>query len=71
MPVRRPLRTSGDRSTGYRLLGIFLAVVIVLGLLWFIFGGRTAPTTTATPGGGIEVPTTPPPTTPITPRAPK
>ncbi len=61
---------NGDSNSGVSLLGILLAVVIVLGLLWYAFGGRTSPTTTATPGEGIEVPETPP-ATPITPRAPE
>lgn len=64
------MRTNGEPGGGIGLLGILLAIVIVLGLLWFMFGERTAPTTTATPGTGIEVQPTPPTTTPITPRAP-
>lgn len=64
------MRRNGDANAGLGLIGILLAVVIVLGLLWFMFGGRTAPTTTATPGEGIEIEPSPPPTTPIVPRAP-
>lgn len=64
-------RNGSDANAGLSLLGILLAVVIVLGLLWYIFGGQTAPTTTATPGEGIQVEPTPPPTTPIVPRAPE
>ncbi|HEX5599470.1 MAG TPA: hypothetical protein VFX46_02420 [Hyphomicrobiaceae bacterium] len=52
-------------------MSILLAIVIVLGLLWYVFGGQTAPTTTATPGEGIKIDPTPPPTTPIVPRAPE
>lgn len=62
---------NGDRDNGIGLIGILLAVVIVLGLLWYMTGGRTAPTTTATPGEGIQIEPTLPPTTPITPRAPQ
>lgn len=65
------MRRNGDANAGLGLIGILLAVVIVLGLLWFMFGGQTAPTTTATPGEGIQVEPTPPPTTPIVPRAPE
>jgi hypothetical protein len=61
---------NGNSDNGISLLGLLLAVVIVLGLLWYIFGRQEAPTTTATPSDGVEVPTTPP-TTPITPRAPQ
>lgn len=45
-------------------------MVIVLGLLWLIFGDR-ARTTTATRGTDIHIQPIPPPTTPITPRAPQ
>lgn len=61
----------GNSDNGISLLGLLIAVVIVLGLLWYVFGGASSPSTTATPDKGIEVPTTPPPTTPITPRAPE
>ena len=65
------MRRNGDSEAGLGLFGILLAVVIVLGLLWYIFGGQTAPTTTATPGEGIKIDPPPPPTTPIVPRAPE
>nr|PZN86733.1 MAG: hypothetical protein DIU57_04085 [Pseudomonadota bacterium] len=65
------MRESGDLQAGWRLVSILLAIVIVLGLLWYVFGGQTAPTTTATPGEGIKIDPTPPPTTPIVPRAPE
>lgn len=65
------MRRNGDSEAGLGLFGILVAVVIVLGLLWYVFGGQTAPTTTATPGEGIKIDPTPPPTTPIVPRAPE
>jgi len=65
------MRGNGDSQTGWTLFGMLLAIVIVLGLLWYVFGGQTAPTTTATPGEGIKIDPTPPPTTPIVPRAPE
>jgi len=63
------MRWNDDTDNGVGLLGILLAIVIVLGALWYIFGeGMSRPTITATPGEGIIQP---PPTTPITPRSPE
>ncbi len=64
------MRRSRDLRAGWNLFGVLLAAVVVLALLWYIFGRQEAPTTTATPDDGVEVPTTPP-TTPIIPRAPQ
>lgn len=63
------MRWKDDTDNGVGLLGILLAIVIVLGALWYIFGDQASfPTITATPGEGIVQP---PPTTPITPRSPE
>ena len=56
MVVRRPVTTNEARDSGFGLFGLILAVVAVLGVLWFVFSGDTEPTTTATvPGTGNQV----------------
>ena len=56
-------RGADDDSTG--LLGILLAVLVILGLLWHVFGNEKGPFTTASTDS-VEI--EPAPTTPHAPR---